>query len=107
MSESDETKGRVHVTDSGKYAVAKAVLEHIDESKKQEIVELEKNNHWQSCCITMDKGAVRFFTQVAICGGVMIFCGVSLIIGVSQSIVPLYTGLMSFSLGLLFPQPTM
>ena len=108
MSESSEIENPVvDITDSSKYVVAKAVLDHIDKERKSIHDKEEMDNHWNSCCLTMDKAAVKFFTQVGVCSSIILFCGVSLIIGIPSTYVPLYTGLMSFSAGLLFPQPVM
>ena len=78
----------------------KIILEH--ELKVQD----EKyDNNWKSCCITMDKRALQYFSQIIIIGGIMIFNIAQLIrLEDCNSQVP-YMSLLTFLIGILIPNP--
>jgi hypothetical protein len=63
------------------------------------------DNTWKSCCITMDKRAVQYFTQMFIIGGIMVF-NISQLLTLKDcnSQVP-YMSLLTFLIGILIPNP--
>lgn len=93
-------------------------LEHEREVSNQELkmkekehkleLELKKkefNNSLVSCCYTLHKPSVVFFTQVSTISAVIIGSGVGLALSSNPILIPVFSGLISFSVGLLFPQP--
>tara|TARA_R110000803_G_scaffold197206_1_gene260669 strand:- start:758 stop:1102 length:345 start_codon:yes stop_codon:yes gene_type:complete len=72
--------------------------------------ELEKKvnveNSWRSCCLTVDKRAIIFFSQLSISGTVIIFC--MYMLGNyhdSCETTNIYIALLTFILGIHLPQP--
>lgn len=68
-------------------------------------MEEEKNETWKSCCMTMDKRAVQYFSQISIITGIMIFTITQLVrLKECSSQVP-YMSLLTFLIGILIPNP--
>lgn len=65
----------------------------------------EFNNSLVSCCFKVHKPSAVFFTQVGVIGTVIIGSGVGLALTGNPILVPVFSGLISFSVGLLFPNP--
>ena len=64
-------------------------------------------NTWQSCCITVDKRAVQYFTQVLIICSIMAFNIYQLISLKDGSNQITYMSLLTFLIGILVPSPKM
>jgi hypothetical protein len=64
-------------------------------------------NTWNSCCMTMDKRAVQFFSQMAIIMMVMSFCIYQLINLKDPNDQATYLGLLNVLLGVLLPAPSL
>ena len=71
------------------------------------IQEDELENTWQSCCLTMDKRATMFFTQLIISVGIMIFCVVKLSLSKSCEDSNQWMALLTFVLGIWIKSPTL
>ena len=97
------------------------IINHIEqdrENSKQELnlkekehkleLELKKKqyeNSLTSCCFKIHKPSAIFFTQVGTLGAVIIGSGIGLAMTANPILVPVFSGLISFSIGLMFPQP--
>ena len=69
-----------------------------------EITENE-NSEWKSCCLRMDKTAVKYFVQVCILAGLICFSGVMLITDKDCNSQRNYAGLLMVCLGVFLPAP--
>jgi hypothetical protein len=76
------------------------VLEH-----RINIQDKKYKNKWESCCLTMDKRAVQYFTQIAIIMGVMSFSIVQLIRLDDCDSQQTYMGLLTMMIGVIMPSP--
>lgn len=74
---------------------------HEDEKKS------ELENTWRSGCLTMDKRATLFFTQLAISVAVMTFCVVELTTAKTCEETNTWISLLMFILGIWIKAPTM
>ena len=63
------------------------------------------NNTWNSCCLTMDRRAVQFFTQIFVISGVMIFSVIQLYRLDTCEGQQAYLGLLTLLIGILVPNP--
>jgi len=64
-------------------------------------------NNWRSCCLTVDKRAVVFFSQLSISVIAMLFCCFQLIKLEDCEAQSLYSGILTLVLGIWFPAPRM
>lgn len=62
-------------------------------------------NTWRSCCFTIDRRVLMYFTQISIIGICIIFSIVQLILGAEPS--NFYVCLLSSSVGYLLPSPSL
>jgi len=69
-----------------------------------EITENE-NQEWRSCCMKMDKTAVKYFVQVGILSGLICFSGVMLITDKDCNSQRNYSALLMICLGVFLPAP--
>ncbi len=67
----------------------------------------QKENTWTSCCIKVDKSAVKFFSQLGIISSVMIFCIYQLINQDSCNSQTTYLSLLTTLIGILITSPRM
>ena len=65
----------------------------------------EESKEWKSCCLSVDKTAVKYFTQVCILGGLIIFSAVMLVVEKACESQRNYSSLLMISLGILIPTP--
>ena len=65
------------------------------------------DDHWQSCCMTIDRRATRYFTQLAIAVMIITFCIVQLIRIESCEGQALYSGLLMTVIGIMLPAPSL
>lgn len=66
---------------------------------------IEEPKEWKSCCISVDKLAVKYFTQVIILGGLIVFSAVMLVVDKACESQRNYSSLLMISLGILIPTP--
>lgn len=84
--------------------IVEAIENHLDRETQRETQIQDFENQWRSCCWTVDKRMVSYATKMGFAGCVMIFSAIQLAIGNSPSI---YSPLLSFTLGLVFPSPSL
>ena len=80
------------------------------ERTKQHKIEMENkqmSNEWKSCCLKMDKNAVRFFTQLAISMCIIGLCIAQLVRLKDCGSQHAYIGLLTLILGVWLPSPSM
>ena len=65
----------------------------------------DENKEWKSCCLSVDKSAVKYFIQVGILGGLIIFSAVMLVVDKACESQRNYSALLMISLGTLIPAP--
>jgi len=81
-----------------------------DEEKTKTILQTELarkryENTWSSCCMTIDRRATTFFTQVFIIILILIFCIYQLITLTDCEPQQAYLGLLTLLIGILIPSP--
>ena len=87
--------------------VEQEILKHKFEVEDKVIkhqIEVE-DNKWQSCCLTLDKNFVQFFTHMSILLLIIVFCIYKLVVQNDCESQRGYMGLLTFILGILMPQP--
>ena len=77
------------------------IIEHRIELEDEKI-----KNTWQSCCITLDKRACQYFTQMAVLIGVMGFSVGMLLTHDTCTDQQAYLSLLMMLIGLVIPAPT-
>ena len=75
----------------------------VERSRSQ--VEWEHKNMWQSCCITLDKRATLFFSQLLISVIIVVFCVSMLVYNQDCATFSRYSPLITFMVGVWLPQP--
>ena len=63
------------------------------------------DNTWKSCCLSMDRQAVQYFTQLAVISSVMSLCIYKLATDSSCEVQTSFTGLLTLLIGVLIPSP--
>jgi hypothetical protein len=87
---------------SKEFLIHQQHLHRIDELQKQTNID----NQWRSCCITTDRRALIFFSQLCISSSVIILCMYMLInYHDSCETTNIYIALLTFILGIHLPQP--
>ena len=76
------------------------------------MADIEQHNntnekHWDSCCLTLDRQATIFFSQLSIALITISFCVYQLSISDSCERDSLYSGILSLVLGVYLPSPRM
>lgn len=64
-----------------------------------------KTEEWRSCCLKVDKNALKYFIQVGILGGLIIFSATMLVIDKDCNSQRNYSGLLMVCLGCFLPSP--
>ena len=67
----------------------------------------ESNEEWKSCCLKMDKNAVKYFIQVGVLISIIVSSASMLVIEPDCNSQRNYAGLLTLSLGIFLPQPKM
>jgi hypothetical protein len=65
------------------------------------------NDTWNSCCMTLDKRATLFFTQLIISLLIMVFCIYQLVHLTDCNSQQTYISMLTLVVGLWLPQPQM
>jgi len=65
----------------------------------------EIQEEWKSCCLKMDKNAVKYFFQVGVLSGLIVFSASMLVIDPDCNSQRNYSSLLMISLGIFLPQP--
>ncbi len=66
---------------------------------------IPEDTNWKSCCLTINKNALKYFTQVGILGGLIIFSATMLVVDTNCESQRNYSSLLMISLGTLIPSP--
>jgi hypothetical protein len=93
-------QGELGVLTSNSPSGQKRILQH-----KMDIEDERYANTWTSCCITLDRRAVQYFTQIIMIGGTMAFSISQLYRHESCENQQAYLGLLTMLIGLLMPSP--
>jgi len=72
---------------------------------EQNLPKIEKE--WISCCIKMDKSAVKYFTQISVLTGLIVFSATMLAYDTDCNSQRNYASLLMVCLGCFLPQPKM
>jgi hypothetical protein len=67
--------------------------------------EANVNEEWHSCCLKADKNALKYFVQVGILGGLIIFSSCMLVVEKDCNSQRNYSSLLMICLGVFLPQP--
>jgi hypothetical protein len=67
--------------------------------------ETSVNEEWKSCCLRVDKNALKYFVQVGILSGLVIFSSCMLVIDKDCNSQRNYSSLLMICLGTLIPSP--
>ena len=74
--------------------------------KKFEVNTVNNTNEtWKSCCLTMDKGAIKYFSQIFILSGLILFSATMLVIDKDCNSQRNYSSLLMICLGVFLPNP--
>jgi hypothetical protein len=65
------------------------------------------DDHWDSCCLRIDRRATRYFSQLAIALVIMTFCIVMLVKHDSCESQQLYSGILTTVIGIMLPSPSL
>ena len=68
---------------------------------------LPNTTKWQSCCFSINPTATRYFVQVSILAGLIVYSAVMLVIIPECNSQRNYSSLLLFCLGILTPTPKM
>lgn len=67
----------------------------------------DDETNWKSCCLTVDKSAVKYFIQVGILSSLIMFSATMLVVDKDCNSQRNYSGLLMMCLGIVIPQPKM
>ncbi len=76
-------------------------------SIRSENTSQSKDTTWKSCCFSINPSATRYFVQVAILTGLIIYSAVMLVVIPECNSQRNYSSLLLFCLGILTPAPKM
>jgi len=71
------------------------------------VVAVSQKNEWISCCLRVDKNAVKYVVQVSILSGLIVFSATMLVVYPQCESQRHYSSLLLFCLGILSPTPKM
>ena len=70
-----------------------------------ENIKFEHDNTYKSCCLTIDKRALNFFTQAIFSGAIIGFCITMLSTNTEFPTFNRYSPLLTFIIGVYLPNP--
>lgn len=76
------------------------VIEHTIDLENQQY-----QNTWKSCCLTVDRRAIVYFSQIIIIAFALIFCAYQLMTLKGCTDQQAYMGLFTMLIGILIPNP--
>ena len=65
----------------------------------------EEEKTWKSCCLIMDKNAIKYFSQIGILSSLIIFSATMLVLDNDCNSQRNYSGLLMICLGVFLPNP--
>jgi hypothetical protein len=68
---------------------------------------INTNKKWESCCFKINQSATRYFVQVGVLSGLIIYSATMMVIMPDCNSQRNYSSLLLFCLGILAPSPKM
>jgi hypothetical protein len=78
---------------------------NIEMSKKEPNAQIQRE--WKSCCFSINASATKYFVQVGVLAGLIIYSAVMMVIMPDCNSQRNYSSLLLFCLGILAPSPKM
>ncbi len=69
------------------------------------IEEEKKEDSWRSCCLTIDKGAVKYFIQSSVLVGIIVLSASMLVVSPDCNSQRNWSALLTLCLGVFLPAP--
>jgi hypothetical protein len=80
----------------------------LESVKIEPIVQSDKTKtEWKSCCFSINASATKYFVQVGVLAGLIIYSAVMMVIMPDCNSQRNYSSLLLFCLGILAPSPKM
>ena len=80
----------------------------LESVKIEPIVQSDKTKtEWKSCCFSINTSATKYFVQVGVLAGLIIYSAVMMVIMPDCNSQRNYSSLLLFCLGILAPSPKM
>ena len=76
-------------------------------SVEDDEIKFNQDNTYKSCCHTIDKRALHYFTQAIFSGSIIAFCIAMLSRNTDCATFSRYSPLLTFVIGIWVPNPTM
>lgn len=70
-----------------------------------DVEEKKESDEWKSCCLSVDKNAMKYFIQVGILGSLIVFSASMLVIDTKCESQRNYGSLLMFCIGAFLPSP--
>lgn len=83
-----------------------ALIRHKMDVEDDEI-KFNHDNTYKSCCLTIDKRALNYFTQAIFSGAIIAFCIAMLATNQDCATFSRYSPLLTFIIGIWVPNPNM
>ena len=74
---------------------------------EDEIIKFNHDHTYKSCCLTIDKRALHYFTQAIFSGSIIAFCIAMLSTNTDCATFSRYSPLLTFIIGIWVPNPNM
>ena len=74
---------------------------------QDEEIKFNHDNTYKSCCLTIDKRALNYFTQAIFSGSIIAFCIAMLSTNTDCATFSRYSPLLTFVIGIWVPNPNM
>ena len=74
---------------------------------QDEEIKFNHDNTYKSCCLTIDKRALNYFTQAIFSGSIIAFCITMLSTNTDCATFSRYSPLLTFVIGIWVPNPNM
>jgi hypothetical protein len=78
----------------------------MDEEKNIETIDVN-NTQWKSCCLVVDKNAMKYFVQIGVLCGLITFSATMLVVEKDCNSQRNYASLLMVCLGCFLPSPKM
>ena len=80
---------------------------NIELSKNEPNKQRQREREWKSCCFSINTSATKYFVQVGVLAGLIIYSAVMMVIMPDCNSQRNYSSLLLFCLGILAPSPKM
>jgi hypothetical protein len=104
---SDSPKTNILIEPTEDLTISRENILHISNLDRIQELErkLEVENTWNSCCLKTDRRAVIYFTSFSLSASVLVLCIYQLLTKDDCNSNQLFLGLLTFILGVYFPNP--